>query len=131
VRAVELADPRKLAQDQPVKVAGLAHMRQRPATAQGIIFMTLEDESGIANLVVHPSTFERHRAEARHGVALFIEGRVDRSDAVVHVIVRRFESLDERARVGLGVAGHPLIIDPVLVSGPIQGPPGNMRRPSQ
>jgi error-prone DNA polymerase len=98
VRAVELADPRKFAQDQPVKVAGLVLVRQRPATAQGIIFMTLEDESGVTNLVVHPSTFERHRAEARHGVALFIEGRVDRSDAVVHVIVKRFESLDERAR---------------------------------
>ncbi len=60
--------------------------------------MTLEDESGIANLVVHPSTFERHRAEARHGVALYVEGRVDRSDAVVHIVVQRFESLDERAR---------------------------------
>ncbi|MEZ6014432.1 MAG: error-prone DNA polymerase [Planctomycetota bacterium] len=98
VRAAELADPRKFAQDQRVKVAGLVLVRQRPATAQGIIFMTLEDESGITNLVVHPSTFERHRAEARHGVALFVEGKVDRSDAVVHVVVQRFESLDERAR---------------------------------
>ncbi len=98
VRAVELADPARFPQDTRVKVAGLVLVRQRPATAQGIIFMTLEDESGVINLVVHPSTFERHRAEARHGVALYVEGRVDRSDAVVHVVVQRFESLDERAR---------------------------------
>jgi error-prone DNA polymerase len=98
VRAVALADPQQFPQDTRVAVAGLVLVRQRPATAQGIIFMTLEDESGITNLVVHPSTFERHRAEARHGVALYVEGRVDRSDAVVHVVVQRFESLDERAR---------------------------------
>jgi len=98
VRAIELSNPEAFPQDRAVTVAGLVLVRQRPATAQGIIFMTLEDESGVANLVVHPSTFDRHRAEARHGVTLLVEGRIDRSDAVVHIVVRRFESLDERAR---------------------------------
>ena len=70
-------------------------VRQRPATAQGIIFITLEDETGTSNLVVHPRTFERHRAAARHGVLLLVHGRIDRSGEVVHLIADRFESLDD------------------------------------
>ena len=72
-------------------------VRQRPATAQGIIFITLEDETGTSNLVVHPKTYERHRATARHGVLLLVEGRIDRSGEVVHLIVDRFENLDDLA----------------------------------
>ena len=72
-------------------------VRQRPATAQGIIFITLEDETGTSNLVVHPRTYERHRAAARHGVLLLVEGRIDRAGGVVHLIVDRSESLDDLA----------------------------------
>ncbi|MEM6673039.1 MAG: OB-fold nucleic acid binding domain-containing protein [Planctomycetota bacterium] len=84
-------------QGEIVPVAGMALVRQRPATANGIIFITIEDETGVANLVVHPKTFERHRAVARHDVLLLVRGKVDRAGEVVHVIVNQFESLDEAA----------------------------------
>ncbi|MEM9799043.1 MAG: error-prone DNA polymerase [Planctomycetota bacterium] len=95
--AVALQDESVSPQGEIVSVAGMALVRQRPATANGIIFITIEDETGVANLVVHPKTFERHRAVARHGVLLLVRGKVDRAGEVVHVIVNRFESLDEAA----------------------------------
>jgi error-prone DNA polymerase len=77
-----------------IAVAGLVLVRQRPATAAGIIFMTLEDETGIANLIVRPHVYQRYRAGARHGVAIVAQGKVEREGAVVHVLVRRFAPLD-------------------------------------
>ncbi|MBN1511995.1 MAG: error-prone DNA polymerase, partial [Phycisphaerae bacterium] len=61
---------------QNVKVAGLVLVRQRPLTASGTVFFTLEDETGIANLVVRPAVFERDRRAARGAIALIAEGRV-------------------------------------------------------
>jgi error-prone DNA polymerase len=95
--AAALLDETRCPQDARVSVAGMVLVRQRPATAQGIIFITLEDETGTSNLVVHPRTYERHRAIARHGVLLLVEGRIDRSGEVVHLIVDRFEGLDDLA----------------------------------
>ncbi|MDA8620843.1 error-prone DNA polymerase [Planctomycetota bacterium] len=95
--AAALLDETRCPQDARVAVAGMVLVRQRPATAQGIIFITLEDETGTSNLVVHPRTYERHRAIARHGVLLLVEGRIDRSGEVVHLIADRFEGLDDLA----------------------------------
>ena len=94
VPAGELKDAARYSHGTPVAVAGVVLVRQRPATASGVIFMTIEDETGIANLVVWPSTFERFRREARHSVALFARGRIERDGEVVHVVVLAFESLD-------------------------------------
>ncbi len=95
--AAALLDETRCPQDARASVAGMVLVRQRPATAQGIIFITLEDETGTSNLVVHPKTYERHRAIARHGVLILVEGRIDRSGEVVHLIVDRFEGLDDLA----------------------------------
>jgi len=78
----------------PVEVAGMVIVRQRPETAAGIVFMSLEDETGIANLVVMPDVFERHRALVRTAAFLQAEGRVERSGAVVNVRVRTLAALD-------------------------------------
>ncbi len=78
----------------PVEVAGMVIVRQRPETAAGIVFMSLEDETGIANLVVMPDVFERHRALVRTAAFLQAEGRVERSGAVVNVRVRALAPLD-------------------------------------
>jgi error-prone DNA polymerase len=94
--AVELKDEARWRQGRPIIVAGLVLVRQRPATANGIIFMTLEDETGIANLIVRPQVFERDRRVARHGVAVMAEGWVERQGQVVHVQVKRFLGLDDR-----------------------------------
>jgi error-prone DNA polymerase len=72
----------------PVEVAGLVIVRQRPATASGIVFVSLEDETGIANLVLTPDVYERFRAIVRGAPFLVAQGRVERSGSVVNVRVR-------------------------------------------
>ncbi|MEO8497403.1 MAG: OB-fold nucleic acid binding domain-containing protein, partial [Planctomycetota bacterium] len=79
-----------------VKVAGVVLMRQRPSTAKGITFVTLEDETGIANLVVHQATWQRYDLIARKSTALIAYGKLERKNDVVHVIARRLEDLTDR-----------------------------------
>jgi error-prone DNA polymerase len=74
-------------------VAGLVLCRQRPSTASGIVFMTLEDESGIANLIIRPKTYERIRRIARGAVAVLAEGTVEHRSGVTHLVVRRMTDL--------------------------------------
>ena len=79
-----------------VKVAGIVLLRQRPSTAKGITFVTIEDETGTANLVVHAKTWERFRKITRHCQAWIVHGKVECKDTVIHVIVRRLEDLSSR-----------------------------------
>ncbi|QEL01876.1 DNA polymerase III subunit alpha [Olivibacter sp. LS-1] len=72
-----------------VKVAGLVLVRQRPGTASGICFITLEDETGCSNLVVFQKLFEKYRKEILRAKLLMVEGKLQREGEVVHVIVRR------------------------------------------
>jgi error-prone DNA polymerase len=94
--ARELSDASRWRQGSPITVAGVVLVRQRPATAAGIVFMTLEDETGIANLIVRPKVYERHRRAARHGVIILARGTVERQGAVVHVLTTSLEALDAR-----------------------------------
>jgi error-prone DNA polymerase len=71
----------------PVEVAGLVIVRQRPETARGIVFVSLEDETGIANLVVMPDVYERFRPVVRGSPFLLARGRVERNGLVVNVRV--------------------------------------------
>ena len=87
---------RHLGNGQPVAVAGLVTVRQRPGTAKGIVFMTLEDETGMANLVIRPPIWERDQRIARGKIALLAEGHIERQGEVVHVIVRRMHDLSAR-----------------------------------
>ncbi len=70
-----------------VEVAGLVIVRQRPETASGIVFVSLEDETGIANLVLMPDVYERFRALVRTAPFLLAQGRVERNGQVVNVRV--------------------------------------------
>ncbi len=74
---------------QRTRVAGLVLVRQRPGTASGVIFMTLEDETGIANIVVWPKLFEQFRAEVIGGRLVAIDGPVQSESGVIHVIAER------------------------------------------
>jgi error-prone DNA polymerase len=76
-----------------VKVAGLVIVRQRPGSAKGFCFLTLEDETGIGNAVVMPDLFQRHRSVIHTAAILQIEGPVQRIDDVIHVRARRFTAL--------------------------------------
>jgi error-prone DNA polymerase len=72
-----------------VKVAGLILVRQRPGTASGICFITIEDETGTANLVVFQKLFDEYRKEIIQSKLLMVEGKLQREGEVIHVIVKR------------------------------------------
>lgn len=91
----ELGDEGRCPQNKRISVAGLVLVRQRPATASGLIFMTIEDETGIANLIVRPQVYERYRRAARHSTIILARGYVERQGKVVHVVVSSIHSLDE------------------------------------
>jgi error-prone DNA polymerase len=78
----------------PVEVAGLVVARQRPATAKGVVFMLLEDESGTVNLVLPPRVFERHRSEARTAPLLRASGRLERRQGATNVVVSRLRRIE-------------------------------------
>jgi error-prone DNA polymerase len=81
-----------------VRVAGLVLVRQRPATANGTVFMSLEDETGLLNVVVWKRTWERFRLVARDAVALFIEGKIDRAGRVINIMPSNIEDLSQALR---------------------------------
>ena len=83
----------RLAHGRPVKVAGLVITRQRPGTAKGVVFITIEDETGIANLIVWPDVFERFRKAGLSAGLLGVEGRVQREGIVIHVPAQKLFDL--------------------------------------
>ena len=94
-----------------VSVAGLVMCRQRPGTASGVIFITIEDETDIANLVVWPKLFERYRKEVLRSRLLAVTGKVEREGLVIHVIADKLIDLsgliDELARGEIGPTIRP------------------------
>jgi DNA polymerase III alpha subunit len=81
-----------------IKVAGLVLVRQRPGTASGVIFMTLEDEGGIANIVVWPKVFEAYRRIVLGGRMVANEGKLQRAGLVVHIVADRVMDLSPLLR---------------------------------
>ena len=84
-----------LESDRKYRVAGLVLLRQRPSTAKGITFMTLEDETGTTNLVVHVNIWEKFRLVARGASAILARGLLQRQDAIVHLVVDHLADLSE------------------------------------
>lgn len=72
-----------------VKIAGLVLVRQRPGTASGICFISIEDETGTANLVVFQHLFDTYRKEVLRSKLLMVEGKVQKEGAVIHVVVSK------------------------------------------
>jgi error-prone DNA polymerase len=81
-----------------VALAGMAVARQRPATANGVVFMLIEDEFGPVNLIVPPTVYERHRAIVRGEPLILARGRFERIERNQNVLVRSFETLGPLAR---------------------------------
>ncbi len=98
----QLQDEVRWSSGAPIAVAGVTLVRQRPGTASGIVFMTIEDETGVANLILRKKVFDRNRHAARHGVVVLARGRVERQGQVVHVMVRSICTVTD-ADQGLGV----------------------------
>jgi error-prone DNA polymerase len=82
-------DLNDLKDGDPVKVSGLVLVRQRPGTASGICFITIEDETGNVNLVVFQKLFDKYRKEILRSKLLMVEGKVQREGEVTHVIVSK------------------------------------------
>jgi len=92
-RVVSAADLAESADGRVMETAGLVLVRQRPGTASGVIFMTLEDETGIANIVVWPRVFEKFRRVVLGARFVAIRGVVQREGLVVHLVARRIVDL--------------------------------------
>ncbi len=82
-----------LPQDSMVTVAGLVLIRQRPGTAKGVVFLTIEDETGPANIIVWPQAFEENRRTVMTARFLAVRGRLQRVGLVIHVVARSFVDL--------------------------------------
>jgi error-prone DNA polymerase len=93
--SLELERARDRAQ---VAVAGMAVARQRPATANGVVFMLIEDEFGAVNLIVPPTVYDRHRAIVRGEPLILARGRFERVERNQNVLVRSLETLGPLAR---------------------------------
>ncbi len=103
--AAELA---RMQRGRQLSIAGLVLCRQQPGTASGVVFITLEDETGIANLILYRQVFEQYHLAARHAAIMLAYGHVERQvtrpkDAspehdVIHVIVKSIERLDVPGR---------------------------------
>jgi error-prone DNA polymerase len=89
--AAELESARS---EQFVRAAGRVIARQRPGTAKGFVFLSLEDETGIANIIVAPDVFEANRIVVTRTRFLLISGKLQNQDGVVHVKARNFEPLE-------------------------------------
>ncbi len=76
-----------------VCVAGLVILRQRPGTAKGVIFLTLEDETGTVNIVIWRTLYEKFRRAIISGRLLKIKGRVQSENSVIHVIAEHVEDI--------------------------------------
>ena len=82
----------------PVLVAGSVIVRQRPGTAKGFVFLTLEDETGIANVIVTPPLFARYRTTLVAEPFLLVEGIAQQQDGVASIRAARVSALDVLAR---------------------------------
>ena len=118
-----------------VAVTGVVLVRQRPRTAKGVIFLTLEDMEGPVNVVVWQRVFERFRFEVQDARLMRVEGRVESSGPVVNVIAERIVDLSDRlerltdgAAGGEGAAARPDRAEPGRRPAASRGHPRNEAR---
>ena len=91
---------KNLRRGERVRTGGLCIVRQRPGTAKGFVFLSLEDETGISNIIIDPKTFEANRRPILASALLVVEGRLEKYDGVVSVKADRFWDLRD------ALAGH-------------------------
>lgn len=106
--------------------------RQRPGTASGVVFVTLEDETGVSNIVVWAKIYKQFRREVMGGRLLHVTGYLQREGIVVHLIAQKIEDMSHR----LGDLGHPMeevdgITQPQADDAPRQVPIKTARHPRE
>lgn len=119
---------RDLPDGAKVSVAGVVLVRQRPGTAKGVMFITLEDETGVANAVVWPKTFETYRKVAMASRLIVIHGHIQSHDGVVHVVAKHMEDRTGMLRllsdrnVSLPLAQADEVVNPIPERSPRRHP---------
>jgi error-prone DNA polymerase len=111
---IACAELRKRRQRSNVQVAGVVLIRQRPGSAKGVCFITLEDETAIANLVVWPDVFARFRGVVMGARLIEARGRVEYEDDVLHVIVDHLADATGSLSALSGDLPEPEDYDPAL-----------------
>ena len=96
LRAIDLAHARD---GRRVRVAGMVITRQRPGTAKGFVFLTLEDETGISNVIIRPDLFDRQRTTVIRQPFLIVDGILQHQDGVLSVRAERVEGISCGASV--------------------------------
>jgi len=82
-----------------VSVAGVVLVRQRPGSAQGVVFMTIEDETGVANSVIWPKVLERERKIVMGARLVVVHGRIQRHEDIIHVVAAKLEDRSDWLRL--------------------------------
>jgi error-prone DNA polymerase len=96
MRVRRACDLRALPNRLVLKVAGVVTTRQRPGTAKGFVFTTMEDETGLINVIIRPDIYQRYRPIARDEPTVVVEGVLQKQDGHVNVLARRFWKLDSQ-----------------------------------
>lgn len=89
-----------------VRVAGVVAIRLRPKTARGVMFLTLEDETGVVNIVVMPDVYARERQTLRLASQLATEGIVERGDNVMHILAKRVKAFGHVSKAEAVLSKH-------------------------
>jgi error-prone DNA polymerase len=98
-RIVSCGALRSLRDGSRVSVAGVVLVRQRPGSAQGVVFMTIEDETGVANSVIWPKVLERMRKVVMGARLVVVHGRIQRHEDIIHVVAERLEDRSDWLRL--------------------------------
>ncbi len=122
-----------------VAVAGVVLVRQRPGSAKGVVFMTLEDETGVANTVVWPKVLERFRTVVMGARLILIKGQVQRHNAIIHVVAKSLEDrsdwlldlspMSQSMPIPIANADEVLRPEPGLQR--VKSEPGHLRHPRE
>ena len=127
-RVRSCAELRACKDGAPVAVAGVVLVRQRPGSAKGVVFMTIEDETGIANAVVWPNALERFRKVVMTARLILIRGRIQRHQDIIHVVSARLE--DRSDWLGeLTEAAQDMALPIARADEVLRPEPGSARRP--
>jgi error-prone DNA polymerase len=91
---VRIEDLKQVPHGKRVQVAGVVTHRQRPSTADGITFLNLEDETGLANVICSVGVWRRYKQVARSAHVMIVTGRLERVDNVINLVAHKLESLE-------------------------------------
>ena len=100
LRVTPAAALASVANGRMVRVAGNIIVRQRPGTAKGITFLSLEDETGISNIVIMPDLFEEQRLEILTHAWVMVDGRMQNVDNVIHILAEHISPLPNPLELG-------------------------------